>query len=279
MNIRTALFVTTSLLGALALAACDSGTDGAGGSGGTGGSTTTTTTTGTAGGGGMAAADGWVRLVHMSPDTAGGVDFCLTGADGMARTSGYAATGITYPGAGEYVTLPADTYQIKVVAAGQACDAMSLGDIADYPVAAGSYHAVIVDGLSGNASLAVGAVTEDNVPTTAGMVFLNAFHENSGAPPVQIGTVDANDVFTSLFGDGVTLAYQEYTSAEIAPVTMGTILAVSTDGVAVDGRWTIPADLATGGASVFITGTDATDIGAFACINLANTCLPLATAN
>jgi len=279
MNIRTALFVTTSLLGALALAACDSGTDGAGGSGGTGGSTTTTTSSGTAGGGGAPGADAWVRLVHMSPDSMG-VDFCVTGADGTARPSGYAATGVTYPGAGEYVTLPADTYQIAIVAAGQACDSAAVGTVADYAVAAGSYHAVIVDGSQAGGSLAVGAVPEDNVPVGAGMVFLNAFHENEGAPPVQIGTLDAaGTTFTSLFGDGVTLAYQEYTSAEIAPVTMGTVLAVSTDGVAIDGRWTVPADLATGGASVFITGTDATDIGAYACINLANTCLALPTAN
>jgi hypothetical protein len=277
MNIRTALFVTTSLLGALALAACDSGSDGAGGSGGTGG-TPGTGGMGTGGTGGtVSATDGWVRLAHLSPDSMG-VDFCVTGADGMARPSGYAATGITYPGAGEYVTLPADTYTINIVAAGQACDSAPIGTVADYAVAAGEYHVVIVDGLQAGNTLAVGAVPEDNAPTTAGMVFLNMFHENSGAPAVQIGMVDpATDAFTSLTAD-MALAYQEYTSVEVPPVAMGTIIGVSQDGTTVDGRWTVPADLATGGASLFIIGTDATDIGAFACINLANTCVQLPAA-
>jgi len=281
MNIRTALFVTTSLLGALALAACDSGSDGTGGSGGSGGSPGTggMGTGGQGTGGNVSATDGWVRLAHMSPD-AMGVDFCLTGADGMARTSGYPATGVTYPGVGAYVTLPADTYTINIVAAGQACDSAPIGTVADYQVMAGSYHVVIADGSQAGGTLSVGAVAEDNMPTMTGMVFLNVFHENEGAPAVQIGTVDpATDMFTSLLGDGVTLAYQEYTSAEIAPVTMGTILGVSQDGTTVDARWTVPADLATGGASVFITGSDAATIGAYACINLADTCVALPTAN
>lgn len=283
MNIRTALFVTTSLLGALALAACDSGDGGTGGAGGdgTGGTGNTGNAGGSGGTGGTGGGtmDGWLRLGQFSPDSPA-LDFCVTGADGMARTSGYAAAGIAYPGAGEFVTLPAGTYAISLIGAGMDCSA-PIETLPDYAIAAGSYQTLIVDGMQ--AALQADIIVDENAPA-AGNVVLNACHENVGAPPVQIGTVDpATDTFTSLFNDGgaTTFSFRDCYAQEVpAPVAMGTVLAVSANGVDVDGRWTVPVDLATGGASIWIYGTDATDMGAYACINVgAGTCTALPVAN
>lgn len=56
--------------------------------------------------------------------------------------------------------------------------------------------------------------------------------------------------------------------------------AVSPDGVTVDGRWFLPVDINPGSSlSLFAYGADATDLGLFACINEADTCVALPPAN
>lgn len=225
---------------------------------------------------------GWLRLAHMSPDSMG-VAFCVTGSDGATWSSGYdPGGGIIYPGVGHYVQFEADLYQIKIIGAGQDCTGATIGTISDFSLAVDTYHTVIIDGVQANRTLGVRTHRDFNTPAT-GNASINVCHEDSGAPSVRLGMLDAAEMFIPLLGTSgmpILFAYGYCASAEIpAPLVMGTVLAISTDGVTIDGRWTWPTELPPGSsASFFIYGTDTTDIGLYACINPANTCLPLPTA-
>lgn len=235
---------------------------------------------GTGGTGGSSQTAGSLRLAQMSPDWIG-IDFCVFGSNGSTRPSGYSPAGVTFPGVGPYVTFSAGTYLIGVISAGMDCTAPLLSFM-DFNLAAGAYHTVIVDGMQANSSLSV-STNEDLTTPAPGNIYLTVCHENSGVGPVKIGTVDAADTFTSLLselGTTVTFHYQYCVSHEVAPISVGATIAISPDGMNIWRRWLWPIDPATStSTSLFIYGTDATDIGTYLCDNQSDICAPLIPLN
>lgn len=134
---------------------------------------------------GMDPADpqGRVRVVHASPD-APAVDVCVDGAVAFA--------GAAFPGATAYAALPADTYAIRVVAAGAGC-ASDAVIAADLPLIAGADVTVVA--LNTLAQIEPLVLSDNNVAPGEGNAKVRFVHASPDAPTVDITLTDGTTLF------------------------------------------------------------------------------------
>lgn len=151
-----------------------------------------------------------VRVAHLSPD-APNVDFCLaphgtTAFAGPILSSNGHMTGLPYGHVTKYFDLPADQYDVRLVAPGLADCTQALGGLADFtnlPALDADQSATIAaEGL-----VAFGSTTPlvlepylDDTSVLAGKAKLRFVHASPGTPAVDVG-VGGGALFAPVFSD------------------------------------------------------------------------------
>ncbi|GMU24072.1 MAG: hypothetical protein AMXMBFR13_41490 [Phycisphaerae bacterium] len=126
-----------------------------------------------------------VRVVHASPD-APAVDVCANGGVLFANAP--------FPAGTDYASVPADTYQVRVVPAGAGCASDGVIDAA-LPLGEGTDTTVVA--VNRLASIEPLVLSDDNSAPPTGQARVRFVHASPDAPVVDITLPDG----TTLFND------------------------------------------------------------------------------
>jgi Domain of unknown function (DUF4397) len=147
-----------------------------------------------------------LRIAHLSPG-APAVDVCIaprgtTGFVGPVLAAAGLSSGLAYGQVTAYLTVPANTYDVRIVSPG-ASDCVSslagLPDVTNLPsLSAGGSVTLAAEGtLSGSEPFGIAAYV-DETTTPKGEAKLRFVHASPGTPAVDVG-VGAGVLFTSVF--------------------------------------------------------------------------------
>jgi hypothetical protein len=151
-----------------------------------------------------------VRVAHLSPD-APNVDFCVaphgtTDFTGPILSSNGHLTGLPYGNVTKYFELPAEQYDVRLVAPGLSDCTQALGGLADFTdlpeLPAGASATIGAEGFAtlGKATpLALRAYIDDTT-VDASQAKLRFIHASPGTPPVDVG-IGGGALFSGLFSD------------------------------------------------------------------------------
>lgn len=221
------------------------------GSGGAGGAGTTAGSGGSGGEGGSGpTGDALIRLAHFSPDSAG-VNVCLVNEEGEALGP-VIDGGLEFTQTTEYAGIDAGTYQVLLTAAGADDCGTPLATFEEaIVIAEGDVVTAAVTGLAageGDEALSLFPLVDDVAPPDAGFVKARFVHSAVGAPPVDVGYLDAEDVFVPIWegatypSDAGYVQIEAFDTLELVAVLAGTdtptgieVQVNGTDGAIVEG--------------------------------------------
>jgi hypothetical protein len=225
--------------------------------------------------------DAHVRVAHLSPD-APNVDFCVA-PHGSAEftgpilaTNGH-LTGLPYGNVTKYFDLPAERYDVRLVAPGRTDCAAALGGLPDFTdlpeLTAGTSATIAAEG-----TVAFGSATPlalrpyiDTTTVDSGKAALRFVHASPGTPAVDVG-VGGGALFASVFSD---ISY-----GNTGPTANGYVTTAPIDGAEVSARphgtlvdalsikpTTLPAGAIASAFAIGIAGDSATPLRVLLCVD------------
>ena len=221
-----------------------------------------------------------MRVAHLSPD-APAVDFCIAPAGttafiGPVLAGAGAPLGLSYSNVTRYLDVPADQYDVRLVAPGAAdCSRPLVADVTGLPALPPGASATLaatgkLDHDGTGEAFAVRAYIDDaTVP--AGQAKLRFVHASPGTPPVDVG-LGGGALFTPVFPNiayGTTLARDN--GYITTPPIEGAELSARATGTATDVLSITPASLPAGAiATAFAigqVGNAAAPLGVLLCLD------------